>query len=213
MSAKEPKAAGPADPWAEFSRQWLSAYKANLDTLLAVASATLAGAERMRMAQLAADVETQAQNRQAAKDVAASQDVPGVLAAQSQLSGAYSEGYLRCWTAMAEAAQRTQFEIAQILTARAGEINSEMRNTFALGRTDPFARVKESRAPSMLCGEPVLRSVHGCLHAAFELELPEDMLDVDLDGALGDAELTRDLLVGPALRDEREDLLLAWRKW
>jgi Phasin protein len=133
MSAKEPKAAGPADPWAEFSRQWLSAYKANLDTLLAVASATLAGAERMRMAQLAADVETQAQNRQAAKDVAASQDVPGVLAAQSQLSGAYSEGYLRCWTAMAEAAQRTQFEIAQILTARAGEINSEMRNTFAGG--------------------------------------------------------------------------------
>ena len=47
------------------------------------------------MEQLAADVETQAQNRQAAKDVAASRDVPGVLAAQSQLSGAYSEGYMR----------------------------------------------------------------------------------------------------------------------
>jgi Phasin protein len=133
MSTKEPKAVGPTDPWAEFSRQWLSAYKANLDTLLAVASATLAGAERMRMAQLAADVETQAQNRQAAKDLAASQDVPGVLAAQSQLSGAYSDGYLRCWTAMAEAAQSTQLEIAQILSARAGEINEEMRKTIAGG--------------------------------------------------------------------------------
>lgn len=133
MTTKEPKAAGPADPWAEFSRQWLSAYKANLDTLLAVASATLAGAERMRMAQLAADVETQAQNRQAAKDVAASRDVPGVLAAQSQLSGAYSEGYMRCWAAMAEAAQRTQLEIAQILSARAGEINEEMRKTLSGG--------------------------------------------------------------------------------
>jgi hypothetical protein len=130
MSPAKAKTHGPEQAWAELSQQWVAAYKANLDTLLAIANAALAGAEKMRMAQLATDVETQTQNRQVAKEVASSSDVPGLVAAQSHLSGAYSEGYVRYWSMMLEAAQQTQAEIARILAARAAEMNEEMRKAF-----------------------------------------------------------------------------------
>jgi hypothetical protein len=131
MSTAKAKTQGPERGWAEFSQRWVAAYRANLDTLLAVTNAMLAGAEKMRMAQLATDVETQTQNRQAAKEVAASSDVPGLVAAQSHLSGAYSEGYARYWSMMLEAAQQTHAEIVRILAARAAEMSDEMRK--ALG--------------------------------------------------------------------------------
>lgn len=130
MSPTKTKTQGPEQAWAAFPQQWLAAYKANLDTLLAITNAALAGAEKMRMAQLATDVETQTQNRKVATEVAASSDVPGLLAAQSQLSGAYSEGYMRYWSMMLEAAQQTHAEIARILAARAAEMNDEMRKAF-----------------------------------------------------------------------------------
>lgn len=154
MSHARAKTPGPEQAWAEFSQQWLAAYKANLDTLLAISNAALAGAEKMRMAQLAADVETQTQNRQVAKELAASGDVPGVLAAQSQLSGAYSEGYMRYWSMMLEAAQQTHAEIARILSARAAEIGDEMRR--AVGGPAPMPALPDALARML----EVARSQH-----------------------------------------------------
>src|ERR1044071_9242031 len=57
-----------------------------------------------------------------------------------------------------------------------------------------------------------------CLDAAADalrfakLKLREDRVDVALDRALRDDDALRDGRVAPALRDEREDLLLAWRQ-
>src|SRR5512145_1743843 len=61
-------------------------------------------------------------------------------------------------------------------------------------------------------GDPVLDRPHRGLDATAELELPKDVLDVDLDRALGDVERARDLLVAGAAGDEGEDLALARRE-
>src|SRR6187455_1664812 len=50
------------------------------------------------------------------------------------------------------------------------------------------------------------------LRAVGETELAEDVADVGLDRLLGHAELEGDRLVGPAARDEGEDLALACRQ-
>src|SRR3954449_6683814 len=57
--------------------------------------------------------------------------------------------------------------------------------------------------------EPVLDGVHGRLRAVGEAELAEDVRDVRLHRALGDAELERDRLVRPPARELCEDLELA----
>ncbi len=51
-------------------------------------------------------------------------------------------------------------------------------------------------------GDAVLHGPDGGLHAAREVELAQDVLDVDLDGALGDVEVARDLLVAGAAGED-----------
>jgi len=99
--------------------QAFSLYKSGFDTWLALANAALAGAERIRMTQLATDVETLGENRRAAVDGAAARDVPDLMAVQAGLARAYLEGWMRYWAAVAEAMQSTQAEVGRILSARA----------------------------------------------------------------------------------------------
>lgn len=107
-------------PPVQVAPQAFAVCKTALDTWLAVTNAALSGAERIRMAQLATDVETMGQNHRAAIDLAASKDLPGVFAVQAGLARAYLDGCTRYWTAVAEAMQATQAEMTDILSARAG---------------------------------------------------------------------------------------------
>jgi hypothetical protein len=119
--------------WADVAQQWFKAYRAGFDTLLAVANASLAGTERMRMAQLEADVETQTQNRNALLAVADCRDVNGLLALQSRLATAYMEGAMRYWATLAQLTQQTNAEIAKVLGARYDDWAKAMQGALPAG--------------------------------------------------------------------------------
>lgn len=123
--------------WADAAQQWFKAYRAGFDTLLAVTNAALAGTERMRMAQLEADVEAQTQNRNALLAVADCRDMNGLVALQSRLATAYLEGALRYWTTLAELAQQTNAEVAKVLGARCDEWAKAMQGAFPAGAGAP----------------------------------------------------------------------------
>jgi hypothetical protein len=106
---------------AEMSKHWFNAYKTGLDMLLAISNAALAGAEHMRMMQLATDIETQNQNREAAAKVGGASDIQGVMKAQQMLSQAYLDSFMKYWSTTAQMVQQTQGEISKVLTAHMGD--------------------------------------------------------------------------------------------
>ena len=139
--------------WADVTEQWFKAYRAGFDTLLAVSNAALAGAERMQMTQLEADVETQTRNRSAALAVGNCRDVQGLLALQSNLATAYMESAMRYGTTFAQLAQQTNAEIAKLLTARYEEWHRFMRGALPAGAApesmqQPFAMAFEAARAS-----------------------------------------------------------------
>lgn len=107
---------------AEVSKQWFNAYKTGLDMLLAISNAALAGAEHMRMMQLATDIETQNQNREAASKLGGASDIQGVVKAQQALSQAYLDGFMKYWSTTAQMVQQTQSEISKVLAAHMGDV-------------------------------------------------------------------------------------------
>jgi hypothetical protein len=119
--------------WADVAQQWFKAYRAGFDMLLAVGNASLAGTERMRMAQLEADVETQTQNRSALLAVADCRDLNGLFALQSRLATAYMESAMRYWTTLAQLSQQTNTEIAKVLGVRYDEWSKAMQGVFPAG--------------------------------------------------------------------------------
>jgi hypothetical protein len=105
----------------DVAEQWFRAYRAGFDTLLAVGSAAVAGAERTHMAQIEADVETQTMTRETALAAAGARDLSALVALQSRLARSYLECSMHYWSSVASLVQQTQAEIAQILFARLGE--------------------------------------------------------------------------------------------
>lgn len=143
----------PGIGWADVTEQWFKAYRAGFDTLLAVSNAVLAGAERMQMTQLEADVETQTRNRTAALAVGDCRDVQGLLALQSNLVTAYLESAMRYGTTFAQLAQQTNAEIAKLLSARSEDWNRFMRGALPAGvapesMQQPFAMAFEAARAS-----------------------------------------------------------------
>jgi hypothetical protein len=124
----ETSTAAPQVNWAEVAEQWFKIYRSGFDTVLAVSNAALAGAERMQMAQLEADVESQTCNRTAALGVADCRDMSGLLALQSNLASAYLESSMRYWTTLAQLAQ-SNAEIARLSphAARSGAAPCRVR--------------------------------------------------------------------------------------
>lgn len=118
-TVREPKTDVPA--WSDVADQWLKAYRAGFDTLLAVGSAAVAGAERTHLAQIEADVETQTQTRETALAAAGARDLSALVALQSRLAQGYLESSVRYWSTCAQLARDTQAEIAGILFARLDE--------------------------------------------------------------------------------------------
>lgn len=106
-------------PFSAAAPQAFALYKAGFDTWLALCNAALSGAEHIRMAQLATDVETMGENHRAAVSSAAANDLPGIMTVQAGLTRAYLEGWMRYWSAVGEAMQSTQAEVARILSVRA----------------------------------------------------------------------------------------------
>ncbi len=121
--AKEthPMAANPQEMLAQMSKYWFDAYKTGLDMLLAVSNAALASAQHLNMLQLAADVETQHQNREALAAVAGAKDLPGMMKAQQQLSQAYLEGFMKYWSTTAEMLQQCQADMTKVMSAHMGD--------------------------------------------------------------------------------------------
>lgn len=114
-----PDFAALAGPYAAAAPQAFAFYKAGFDTWLALLNAALSGAERIRMTQLATDVETLGENHRAALEGSQARDLPGLLAVQAGLTRAYMDGWLRYWSAVGEAMQSTQAEVGRILSSRA----------------------------------------------------------------------------------------------
>jgi hypothetical protein len=151
----------PGIDWADVTEQWFKAYRAGFDTVLAVSNAALAGAERMQMTQLEADVETQTRNRSAALAVGDCRDVQGLLALQSNLATAYLESAMRYGTTFAQLAQQTNAEIAKLLTGRSEEWNRFMRGALPAGMApasmqQPFAMAFEAARASQ---EAMMKSI------------------------------------------------------
>lgn len=113
---------------AEVSKHWFNAYKTGLDMLLAISNAALAGAEHMRMMQLATDIETQNQNREALAKLGGASDVQGVMKAQQALSQAYLDGFMKYWSTTAQMVQQTQSEISKVLAAHMGDFGKGLEN-------------------------------------------------------------------------------------
>jgi phasin family protein len=123
----ESTVATPRIDWADVAQQWFQAYRSGFDTWLALCNAALAGAERVQMAQLEADVETQTRNRSAALAVGDCRDLNGLMALQANLATAYAESAMRYARTFAELAQQTNGEIAKLMTGRYEEWNRLMR--------------------------------------------------------------------------------------
>jgi phasin family protein len=119
MTFTPPDFAALLQPYSAAAPQAFALYKAGFDTWLSLVNAALSGAERIRMTQLATDVETLGENHRAAMDCARARDVSGLLAVQTGLARAYMEGWMRYWSAVGEAVQSTQAEVARILSTRA----------------------------------------------------------------------------------------------
>jgi len=113
--------ANPQAMMAEVSKHWFSAYKTGLDMLLAISNSALAGAEHMRMMQLATDIEAQSKNRDAAGAMANARDMQGVVKAQQALSQSYLDSFMKYWSTTAQMLQQTQAEMAKVVSAHMGD--------------------------------------------------------------------------------------------
>jgi hypothetical protein len=105
--------------------QALAFYKAGFDSWLALVNAALSGAERIRMAQLATDVETLGETHRAAVQAAGTKEWAGLMTVQADLGRAYLGGWMRYWSAVGEAMQSTQAEVGRILSARAAALGTQ----------------------------------------------------------------------------------------
>jgi len=157
----ETNVATPQIDWAGVAQQWFQAYRSGFDTWLALCNAALAGAERVQMAQLEADVETQTRNRSAALAVNDCRDLNGLMALQANLATAYAESVMRYARTFAGLAQQSNAEVAKLLTGRYEEWNRLMRGAMPAvgapaGMQPPFVIAFEAARASQ---EAMMKSI------------------------------------------------------
>jgi phasin family protein len=102
--------------------RYLDAFRAQFETGLTLVNALVAGAERVREAQLAAARETRVNHRQIAERVAKTASMQDLLALQSSLFNEYCFGSVRYWSQLAEAGRRTQEDIANIVQKQGKQV-------------------------------------------------------------------------------------------
>jgi phasin family protein len=145
----------------EAAQQWFKACRTGFDTWLALCNATLAGAGRMQMAQLEADVETQTRNRAAALAACDCRDFGGLAALQANLATAYMESAMRYTRTFSELAQQTNAEIARLFSARCDEWSQLARGALPVAAApesmpQPFAIAFEAARASQ---EAMIKSI------------------------------------------------------
>jgi hypothetical protein len=115
------------------AEQWMDTFKQQFQLTLDLADAALAGAERMRGAQLEATREFQAQNRRSAEAIAGVKDMPGLLAVQSALASAQWQGAMRYLPGLAEIMQQANVDCARILESRCTRLGENWKQAAAAG--------------------------------------------------------------------------------
>ena len=98
----------------DVAARYLDAFRTQFETGLALVNALVAGAERVREAQLAAARETRINHKQIAERVAKTASMQDLLALQSSLLNEYCFGTVRYWSHLAEIGRKTQEDIANI---------------------------------------------------------------------------------------------------
>jgi phasin family protein len=102
--------------------RYFDAFKTQFETGLALVNALVAGAERMREAQLDAARETRVQHKQIAERVAKTASMQDMLALQSSLLNEYCFGTVRYWSQLAEIGRKTQEDIANIVQRQGKQV-------------------------------------------------------------------------------------------
>ena len=102
--------------------RYFDAFRTQFETGLALVNALVAGAERMREAQLSAARETRVQHKQIAERVAKTASMQDMLALQSSLLNEYCFGTVRYWSQLAEIGRKTQEDIASIVQQQGKQV-------------------------------------------------------------------------------------------
>ena len=109
--------------------RYFDAFKTQFETGLALVNALIAGAERMREAQLTAARETRVQHKQIAERVAKTASIQDMLALQSSLLNEYCFGTVRYWSQLAEIGRKTQEDIANIVQTQGKQVLAQAAAT------------------------------------------------------------------------------------
>lgn len=102
--------------------RYLDAFRTQFETGLALVNALVAGAERIREAQLAAARETRVHHEQLAERVGKTASMQDLLALQSSLLSEYCFGTARYWSQLAEIGRETQEDIANVVQKQGKQV-------------------------------------------------------------------------------------------
>jgi phasin family protein len=128
--------------------RYFDAFRTQFETGLALVNALVAGAERMREAQLDAARETRVHHKQIAERVAKTTSMQDMLALQSSLLNEYCFGMVRYWSQLAEIGRKTQEDIANIVQRQGKQVLAQAaaeNSAIALpGTAEPLVAAMQS---------------------------------------------------------------------
>ena len=102
--------------------RYLEALKTQFETGLALLNALVAGAERVRAAQLTAARDTRVEHKQIAERVAKTASLQDMIALQSSLLNEYCFGSMRYWSQLAEIGRKTQEDIVNVVQKQGKQV-------------------------------------------------------------------------------------------
>ena len=102
--------------------RYVDAFRTQFETGLALLNALVAGAERLREAQLTAARDTRVQHKKIAERVAKTASMQDLLALQSSLLNEYCFGTVRYWAQLAEIGRATQEDIANVVQQQGKQV-------------------------------------------------------------------------------------------
>jgi phasin family protein len=106
----------------QVASRYLDAFRTQFESGLALVNAFVAGAERVREAQLAAARDTRVHHKQIAERAAKTTSMQDLLALQSSLLNEYCFGTVRYWSQLAEIGRKTQEDIANIVQKQGSQV-------------------------------------------------------------------------------------------
>lgn len=102
--------------------RYVDAFRTQFETGLALMNALVAGAERLREAQLTAARDTRVQYQKIAERVAKTASMQDLLALQSSLLNEYCFGTAHYWAQLAEIGRATQEDIANVVQQQGKQV-------------------------------------------------------------------------------------------